>query len=91
MRVTFFLSMMLIGWLVYVAKGRTLKAGRAGVLIVDTANLVITTGVAMAAVYIEIAKGNSNEKLAEEWEYAVMLFWLLILVIEYITDRKHIK
>lgn len=91
MRVSFFLVMVIIGCLVYVVKGRTLKAERVRLLIIDMANLVITTGVAMAAVYIEIAKGNSNEKLAEEWEYTVMLFWLLILVIEYITDRKHLK
>lgn len=90
-RLAFFLIMALIGWLVYVAKGRTLKAERLGLLIVDIANLVITTGVAMAAVYIEIAKGDISQKLAEEWEYAVMCFWLLTLVIEYITDRKHLN
>lgn len=91
MRVGFFLVMVLLGWLVYVAKGRTLMAERVRLLIVDIANLVITTGVAMAAVYIEIAKGNYNERLAEEWEYTIMCFWLLILVIEYITDRKHLR
>ena len=91
MRVSFFLVMVLIGCLVYVVKGRTLKAERVRLLIIDMANLVITTGVAMAAVYIEIAKGNHNEKLAEEWEYTIMLFWLLVLVIEYITDKKHLK
>lgn len=91
LRLAFFLIMVLIGWLVYVLKGRTLMAERIGLLIVDIANLVVTTGVAMAAVYMEIAKGDISQKLAEEWEYAVMCFWLLTLVIEYITDRKHLK
>lgn len=91
LRAAFFVIMALIGWLVYVVKGRTLKAERIGLLIVDIANLVVTTGVAMAAVYIEIAKGNHNEKLAEEWEYAVMCFWLLTLVIEFIADRKYLN
>lgn len=91
MRISFFLGMMVIAWLVYVLKRRTLKAERLGLLIVDIANLVVTTGVAMAAVYIEIAKGNHNEKLAEEWEYSVMCFWLLTLVIEFIADRKHLN
>lgn len=90
-RLAFFLIMALIGWLVYVVKGRTLQAERIGLLIVDIANLVVTTGVAMAAVYIEIAKGDINQKLAEEWEYAVMIFWLLTLVFEFIVDRKHIQ
>lgn len=90
-RLAFFLIMVLIGWLVYVRKGRTLMAERIGLLIVDIANLVVTTGVAMAAVYMEIAKGDISQKLSEEWEYAVMCFWLLTLVIEYITDRKYLK
>lgn len=90
LRITFFLGMVLIGWLVYILKRRTLKAERLGLLIVDIANLVITTGVAMAAVYIEIAKGDISQKLAEEWEYGVMSFWMLTLVIEYIADRKHL-
>ena len=90
-RLAFFLIMVLIGWLVYLIKGRTLMAERIGLLIVDIANLVVTTGVAMAAVYMEIAKGDISQKLAEEWEYAVMCFWLLTLVMEYITDRKHLK
>lgn len=90
-RLAFFIVMLIIGWLVYVLKHRTLTAERIGLLIVDMANLVVTTGVAMAAVYMEIAKGNTNEKLAEEWEYSVMCFWLLTLVIEYIADRKYIK
>ena len=90
-RLAFFLIMALIGWLIYVVKGRTLQAERVGLLFVDIANLVITTGVAMAAVYIEIAKGDINQKLAEEWEYAVMCFWLLTLIIEYIADKKYIK
>ena len=47
-RLAFFLIMVLIGWLVYVRKGRTLMAERIGLLIVDIANLVVTTGVAMA-------------------------------------------
>lgn len=90
MRISFFLGMMVIAWLVYVLKRRTLKAERLGLLVVDIANLVITTAVAMAAVYVEIAKGDISQKLAEEWEYGVMCFWLLTLVIEYIADRKHL-
>ena len=89
-RIVFFLGMVLIGWIVYVIKHRTLKAERLGLLIVDIANLVISTGVAMAAVYIEIAKGDISQKLAEEWEYGVMCFWILTLIIEYIADKKHL-
>lgn len=89
-RIGFFVIMVIIGWVICKVKGGTLKAQRIRLLVVDIANLVITTGVAMAAVYIEIAKGNLSEKLAEEWEYAVMCFWLLTLVIEYISDKKHI-
>lgn len=89
-RVAFFVIMALIGCVICKVKGGTLMAQRIRLLMVDIANLVITTGVAMAAVYIEIAKGGSNEKLAEEWEYAVMCFWLLTLVVEFITDKKYL-
>lgn len=89
-RVAFFMIMVVIGWVLYVIKGRTLMGKRIRLLVVDIANLVITTGVAMSVVYVEIAKGNNSEKLSEEWEYAVMCFWLLILVIEYIADKKHL-
>lgn len=90
-RLAFFLIMGFIGWVICWVKGGTLMAKRIRLLMVDIANLVVSTGVAMAAIYIEIAKGNGDEKLAEEWEYAVMFFWLVTLIIEYIADKKHIK
>lgn len=90
-RVAFFVIMVVIGWAICKLKGGTLMAQRIRLLVVDIANLVITTGVGMAAVYIEIAKGNLTEKLAEEWEYAVMTFWLLTLIYEFIYDRRHIQ
>lgn len=90
-RVSFFMILAFTGWVICKVKGGTLMAQRIRLFVVDVANLVITTGVAMAAVYIEIAKGNSNQKLAEEWEYAVMCFWLLTLVLEFILDKKHVK
>ena len=90
-RVAFFLIMVVIGWVICKVKGGTLMAQRIRLLVVDIANLAITTGVGMATVYMEIAKGNTEEKLAEEWEYAVMIFWLLTLVFEFIVDRKHIQ
>ncbi len=90
-RVAFFLIMVVIGFVICKVKGGTLMAQRIRLLVVDIANLAITTGVGMAAVYMEIAKGNTEEKLAEEWEYAVMIFWLLTLVFEFIVDRKHIQ
>lgn len=91
LRVVFFVIMVIIGWAICKVKGGTLIAQRLRLLVVDIANLVITTGVGMAAVYIEIAKGNLEEKLAEEWEYAVMTFWLLTLVYEYFWDKRHIQ
>ena len=89
-RVAFFLIMVVIGWVICKVKGGTLMAQRIRLLVVDIANLAITTGVGMATVYMEIAKGNTEEKLAEEWEYSVMIFWLLTLIFEFIVDRKHI-
>lgn len=90
-RVAFFLIMVVIGWVICKVKGGTLMAQRIRLLVVDIANLAITTGVGMATVYMEIAKGNTEEKLAEEWEYSVMIFWLLTLIFEFIVDRKHIQ
>lgn len=90
-RIVFFLIMLLIGWILCKLRGGSLLGQRIRLLVVDIANLVITTGISMTLVYIEIAKGDTTQKLSEHWEYIVMLFWLLILVIEYITDRKYIK
>lgn len=90
-RIVFFLSMLFIGWVISKAKGNTLMGQRMGLLVVDIANLIITTGISMTLVYIEIAHGDTTQKLSEYWEYSVMLFWILILIIEYATDKKHIK
>lgn len=90
LRIAVFVIFSLIGCAICKMKGFTLMAQRIRLLWVDIANMIVTTGVAMAAVYIEIAKGDFNQKLAEEWEYAVMIFWILTLVIEYIYDKKHI-
>lgn len=91
LRIAFFVIMLIIAWVIYRAKGRTLMGQRIGLLVVDIANLVITTVVGMSLVYIEIANGDTTKKLSEHWEYAVMSFWILTLVIEYITDKKHIQ
>lgn len=90
-RIVFFLIMLVVGWVISKAKGHTLMGQRKGLLVVDIANLVITTGISMTLVYIQIAHGDTSQKLSEYWEYAVMLFWILILIVEYITDKKHIK
>lgn len=90
-RTIFFLVMLLTGWVIYKAKGCTLMGQRLGLLVVDIANLVITTVVGMSLVYIEIANGDTTEKLSEHWEYAVMLFWMLTLIVEYFADKKHIR
>lgn len=90
-RVAFFLIMVFIGWVTCKVKGGTLMAKRIRLFIIDIANLCITTGVTMAAVYIEIAKGNGDEKLAEECEYAIMGFWLLTLIYEFIIDKRRIQ
>lgn len=90
-RTAFFVIMLLIAWAIYKAKGCTLAARRVGLLVVDIANLVITTGVSMTLVYIEIANGDTSQQLSEHWENAVMLFWLLLLVVEYITDKPHLQ
>lgn len=91
LRIVFFLIMLLIAWLIYKAKGCTLLGRRMGLLVVDIANLVITTVIGMSLVYLEIAHGDTTQKLSELWEYAVMLFWILILIVEYITDRKYVS
>lgn len=88
LRTVFFAVMCLAGWGLCRAMGRTLHAKRLRLLIIDIANLVVTTVVAMTQVYIEIAQGDLSQKLSEHWEYAVMSFWLLVLVIEYVTDRR---
>lgn len=90
-RLAFFLIMVFIGWVTCKVKGGTLMAKRIRLLVIDIANLVITTCITMAAVYIEIAKGNGDEKLSEEWEYAVMGFWLLTLIYEFIIDKHRIQ
>lgn len=91
LRIAFFLVMALIGWGICKAKGGTLLSQRIRLLVIDIANLVITTGVSMAYICLRIAQGSHNEKLAEEWEYAVMCFWLLTLVIEYFSDKKYCR
>lgn len=91
LRIVFFLMMLIIGWVLCRMRGGSLLGQRIRLLVVDIANLVITTGISVTLVYIEIAKGDTTQKLSEHWENSVMLFWLLILVIEYITDKKHLK
>lgn len=90
-RSIFFVVMCLIGWAVCKAMKNTLHAKRIRLLIIDIANLVVVTVVGITIIYLEIAKGDLSQKLSEHWEYAVMLFWLIILGIEYVTDRKHLK
>lgn len=90
-RVAFFIIMSLIGCGICRAMGNTLLGKRVRLLVIDIANLIITTGISMTLVYIEIAHGDTTQKLSEHWEYAVMLFWLAILIYEYYTDKKHLK
>lgn len=86
-----FLIMAFIGWAICRYMGNTLMGKRIRLLVIDIANLAVTTCVGMSLVYIEIAQGDHSQKLSEEWEYAVMLFWIAILIIEYVTDKKHLR
>lgn len=90
-RIIFFVIMLLVGWGCCKVKGGGLLGRRLQLLVVDIANLVIMTGVGMTLVYIEIAKGDETQTLSEHWEYTVMLFWLVIFIIEYVTDKPHLK
>lgn len=90
-RTAFFVIMTLIACGVCKYMGNTLYAKRIRLLIVDIANLAIVTGVSMALVYVDIAKGDLSQELAEEWEYIVMLFWMMILVIEFVTDKAIVR
>ena len=89
-RTLFFVVMFLAAWGIARTKGGCLPRKRLGLLIVDIANLVITTGVNMTLVYIKIANGDNSEKLYEHLEYIVMLIWISILLAEYWDDRKRI-
>lgn len=90
MRTTMFVIMLLAAWCIARTKGGALSRKRLGLLVVDIANLMITTGVNMTLVYIQIANGDNSEKLSEHIEHAVMLFWAAILLLEYWDDRKRI-
>lgn len=90
-RIAFFVIMVLIGWALCKSKNNSLLGKRQRLLVIDIANLVILTGVGMTLVYIEIAKGESSEKLSEEWEYLIMFVWLVVYIYEYISDKKLIN
>lgn len=91
LRALFFVGMALIGCAICRFMGNSLMGKRIRLLVIDIANLVVTTCVGITIIYMEIAKGNHAQKLSEHWEYAVMLFWLVILIIEFVTDKKHLK
>ena len=90
-RALFFIVVSLIGWAVCRCMGNSLHGKRIRLLFVDIANLVVTTCVGMTMVYIEIAKGDLTQKLSEHWEYGIMFFWLVVLIVEYVTDKKHLE
>lgn len=90
-RTAFFVIMTLIACGVCKYMGNTLHAKRIRFLPIDIANLVVVTGVGMALVYVEIAKGDLSQQLAEEWEYIVMLFWMMTLVVEFVTDKAIVR
>ncbi|MBQ0020612.1 MAG: hypothetical protein KBT39_08850 [Bacteroidales bacterium] len=91
LRALFFVVMSFIGWAICRGMGNSLLGKRIRLLVIDIANLVVTTCVAMTLVYMEIAKGDLTQKLSEHWEYAIMLFWIVVFIIEFITDKKHLK
>ena len=90
-RAIFFIIMVFIGWAICRAMGNSLLGKRIRLLVIDIANMVVTTVVGITLVYMEIAKGDLTQKLSEHWEYAVMLFWIVIIIIEFVTDKKHLK
>lgn len=90
-RAVFFVIMLVIGYVIGRTGDGSLLRKRMRLLVVDIANLIITTVVNMTLVYIQIANGDNSEKLSEHLEFAVMLFWLLILVVEYKKDIPYLK
>lgn len=58
---------------------------------IETTMLCITTGVGISLVMLQIAMGDRSAKVSDYWEGVIMLFWLVIMLAELISDCIRIR
>lgn len=58
---------------------------------IETTMLCITTGVGISLVMLQIAMGDHSAKVSDYWEGMIMLFWLVLMLAELISDCIKIR
>ena len=68
-----------------------IKYARTRCLFLDIANLYITTAVCITMVLFAIARGDGSETLSYFSQSMLLLFWMVVMLAEYVTDLKKIR
>lgn len=85
-RVALLVGSILIGWLLRRMKPQSAILRRTECLIVETAMLLITTGVGISIATLALVMGDKTQRISDYWETTIMTFWFLLLLVEYITN-----
>lgn len=64
---------------------------RIACFLIEANMLCITTGVGISLVMLQIAMGDRSAKVSDYWEGVIMLVWLLLMLVELISDCIKIR
>lgn len=80
-----------VGWLIHRSDRTSITRFRTFQFLVETANLIILTGIGISVVMLYLSLGDEGKKLSETWDCVVMLVWFGILLVEYVFDLKFLR
>lgn len=75
-----------LGRLLCKLKPNSLIMRRTECLLVETASLIITTGVGVSIATLKLVMGDDTTHVSDYWETTIMLFWFSLLLVEYIAN-----
>lgn len=90
-RIVILIVSVVVGLLVRAVNRASIVRRRISLLLVETASLIIMTGVGISMVLLALSLGDNSQKLSNFFEVAVGLLWLAILLVEFRSDLKFLK
>ena len=90
-RILFFIFIAVVAWVIKPLFKPPILHARTRCLLFALANLFICTGIGISMIELAIAKGDETVEISYIWQYIVLLFWAIVLWIEYRMDLKKIR
>ena len=90
-RIILLILCLIVGFLIVLLNPQSIIAKRTKCLLAETAMLIITTGVGISTVQLQLALGDYTQEISDYWEVTIMLGWFALSLVEYGFDVRKLR